>query len=109
METNFFKRPVNIGFSIKSISLTGFSVSSLSSSYSMYNDYLDEGEEPTLIEPNSKKPKFIEMEFEQNPLNSVSNKRLTLTSEPLILTYHSTTINNIVYFFRSSETFQQRK
>ncbi len=49
------------------------------------------------------------MEFEQNPLNSRSKKRLKLVSKPLKLKYHSTTVNNIVYFFRSSETFQQKK
>lgn len=95
-----------ISTSIKSILLTGCSVSTIS--LSSYNWTKENMQVPILIEPDAKELKFIDFEFEQNPLDSSSNKRLRLNSKPLKITYHSTTINNIVYFFRS-DSLQQKK
>lgn len=108
MELNFYKRPVNDGFkatsSIKSILLTGSSGSSLDENKST-------GVEPILIEPEKKDQDFMNLEYEQNPLNALGNKRIVLKSKSLRMTYHAVTINNIVYFFRSSQSFvlQQSK
>ena len=65
--------------------------------------------EPILIEPDAKDQIFINLNFEQNPLNSVGNKRFMLSSKSLKLIYHAITVNNIVYFFRTTESFQQKK
>ncbi len=62
-----------------------------------------------LIEPETKEKVFVNFEFEQNPLDNLCNKRIKLKSKSLKLTYHAITINNIVYFFRSSESSQQKK
>lgn len=101
MELNFYKRPVNDGFkatsSIKSILVTGSSVSSLI-------DTTSSDEEPILIEPERKDQDFMNLEYEQNPLNALGNKRIVLRSKSLRMTYHAVTINNIVYFFRSSQS-----
>jgi len=50
------------------------------------------------------------MQFELNPPSDlIFNKRLMVKSEPFKIVYHSATINNIVYFFRSYESIKQRR
>lgn len=101
MELNLFRRPVDNGFkvtsSIKSILITGSSVNSLNESV---GKLVDAGE-PVLVEPDMKDQDFMNVEFEQNPIEATGFKRLKLKSKSLRLTYHAITINNIVYFFRS--------
>jgi hypothetical protein len=93
--------------SVKSISLKGSSTSSLTHTKIKTQDAASKA--PVLIEPDVKDQIFINLTYELNPLNSASNKRFYLKSKSLKIFYHATTINNIVYFFRSSESMQQKK
>ena len=65
---------------------------------------------PILMQPETQDSVFGEMQFELNPPSSQAfNKRLMVKSEPFKIIYHSPTINNIVYFFRSYESVKQRR
>ena len=92
--------------SIKSISLTGSPYNTLLHAKDTGNSVSNK---PVLIEPESKDKVFVDLCYELNPINSSYNKRLTLKSRSLKIIYHAITINNIVYFFRSSELSQQKR
>jgi hypothetical protein len=94
--------------SIKSFSLTGSPYNTLSHTKEKADENVTNNK-PVLIEPESKDQIFIDFSYEVNPLNSPYNKRLALKSRSLKIIYHAITINNIVYFFRSSELTQQKK
>ena len=94
--------------SVKSISVTG----STASTQMNVKEKCSENQclnKPVLIEPEVKDQVFIDLSYELNPLNSSYNKRLRLKSRSLKIIYHAITINNIAYFFRSSELTQQKK
>lgn len=88
---------------MRSILLTGSSIDSL------VDPEKSTQTNPVLIEPDSKDQDFMQFTYDLNPLDGLCNKRLLLNSKSLKFTYHSITINNIVYFFRSSESSQQKK
>ena len=99
MELNLFKRPVENGFkvnsSLKSIQITGSIIDSMNPNAKQCST------EPILVEPERRDQDFMNLEFEQNPSNALGHKRISFKSKSLRLTYHATTINNVVYFFRS--------
>lgn len=110
MEANFLQYPVIKGFkissSVKSILLTGSSIDSFTYKKS---DAKLENKSPVLIEPEFKQQDFLEFSYDLNPLDKLYNKRLILKSKSLRFVYHAITVNNIVYFFRSSESSNQKK
>jgi hypothetical protein len=62
------------------------------------------------MQPETQDSVFGDMQFELNPPSRQAfNKRLMVKSEPFKIIYHSPTINNIVYFFRSYESIKQRR
>ncbi len=103
LEMSALKRPVNNGLRlnamIKSVRLVG------SSSCSMAVDGGgDCGGEPVLVEPDLKDEDFMRLEFEQE----LESKRVVLKSKSLQLTYNAATVNNIVYFFQSTQVKQKK-
>jgi hypothetical protein len=64
---------------------------------------------PILLESDKKDEILIDTNFEINLSALFPLKRLILKSESLKAFYHAITVNNIVYFFRSSETRQKKK
>ena len=98
---------IRVTSSIKSVSLTGSSSNTLL--HSKEHNEKESDNKPVLIEPEVKDQEFIDLAYELNPLNSEYNKRFKLKSRSLKIIYHAVTINNIVYFFRSSEVMQQKK
>jgi hypothetical protein len=81
--------------------LTGSSIDSLK--HSLTNEETSSAQQPVLIEPEMKDSVFVELNYELNPLDELCNKRFLLKSKSLKIVYHATTINNIVYFFRSDQ------
>jgi hypothetical protein len=85
--------------------LTGSTIDSLK--HSLINEEtssaLVAAQQPVLIEPEIKDSVFVELNYELNPLDELCNKRFLLKSKSLKIVYHATTINNIVYFFRSDQ------
>ncbi|RNA03908.1 vacuolar sorting-associated 13A [Brachionus plicatilis] len=105
MEADLMQYPVTKGFrinsSIKSINLKG---SSIDSNIAKFELVKEEDRYPMLIEADLKQEKFLEFSYGFNPKDQSCNKRLSLSSKSLRFTYHAITVNNIVYFFRSSES-----
>lgn len=64
---------------------------------------------PILLQSEKKDEILIESNFEINVFALFPLKRLNLKSESLKAFYHAITVNNIVYFFRSSESRQKKK
>lgn len=64
---------------------------------------------PILLQSERKDEILIESNFEINLFALFPLKSLILKSESLKAFYHAITVNNIVYFFRSSETRQKKK
>lgn len=112
MEMNFYQYPVLKGIkvdaSVKSIRLSGSRFNTINHDSSLSNTNYGNND-PILIEPHAPDHKFLEFCFETNPIDKLCNKRFVLKSKGLRITYHAMTINNIVYFFRSSETAKQKK
>ena len=112
MELNLYQYPViqgiKVSSSVRSILVTGLTVNS--HQHCADTTLLsNESTVPVLIEPDMKNQVFLEFCYEQNPVDKLCNKRFVLKSKGLRLIYHAVTINNIVYFFRSSEFSQQKK
>ena len=99
------KKGLNIVLSIKSIILIGSPYNILNHEDKKENSLLDF---PILIEPIKRDQIFADMLFEINPTDDL-NKRIKLKTKSLKLIYDATTINNIVYFFRSTESLQKKK
>ena len=64
---------------------------------------------PVLIESEIKDDILLESTIEANLSDLFPLKRFILKSESLKAVYHAITVNNIVYFFRSSESIQKRR
>lgn len=99
---------LRINSSIKSISLTGscvqtFNHSRLDPIESSSSSRGGIHQKPVLIEPDLKDQVFIEFKLDIDPSDPQCDKRIAAKSRSLKIVYHATTINNIVYFFQSSE------
>ena len=90
---------------MKSVILIGSPYNISSHQQKRQNDLL---EFPILIEPIKSDEDFVGVTFEINPTDNL-NKRIKLKTKSLKLVYDATTINNIVYFFRSTESLQKKK
>ena len=64
---------------------------------------------PILIESETKDEILLESIVEVNMFDLFPLKRFILKSESLKAFYHAVTVNNIVYFFRSSESLQKKR
>lgn len=104
MEANLMQYPVTRGFeiksNIKSINLNG---SSVDFNNDKFSSNIPE-KIPALIEADFKQEKFLEFSYLFNPIDKSCNKRFSLSSKSLKFIYHAITVNNIVSFFRSTET-----
>jgi hypothetical protein len=111
MEMSFFQYPVLKGFklksTVKSLLLTGSNTNSLKHSKDTTNHAVM-GTIPVMIEPDMKDQNFLDFSYEQNPLDGLCSKRFVLNCKGLKFIYHAVSVNNIVYFFRSSESSKQQ-
>ncbi len=94
-----------MAISVKSVLLIGSPYNILTHQQKGQNELLDF---PILIEPTKSDQVLVDVLFELNPIENL-HQRLRLKTNSLKLVYDATTINNIVYFFRSSESIQNKK
>jgi hypothetical protein len=98
---------------MKSLTLKGSSFNSQMPNQSQLlpktSSILSLANRPILLESDKKDEILIDTNFEINLSALFPLKRLILKSESLKAFYHAITVNNIVYFFRSSETRQKKK
>jgi vacuolar protein sorting-associated protein 13A/C len=113
LELNFSERPVMNGLTvnagIKSILLMGSDFDTYDRSVASKTQLGQTNALPVLIEPELKDHELINFKYELNPLDGQCKKRFILKSRSLKIVYHAVTINNIVYFFRSSVSLKQKK
>lgn len=104
MEADLMQYPTTKGFgissSVKNIHLNGSSIDSNNKNFTAEK----EEKPPALIEADLKQEKFLQFNYTFNPKDKSCNKRLSLFSKSLRFTYHAITVNNIVSFFRSTES-----
>ena len=55
---------------------------------------------PVMIEPQKAEDLFIELSYQETPLDKVCDKRINLKSKSLKLVYNTITMKNLIRFFK---------